>query len=192
MSRRIPIRVAGDNEAECRTEAEGLVEQAREESEGMDPRVRAPAPQEKATAPAEEESWRGRYLRLQADFENFRRHAEAERSRLTGLGKEAALADIFPLVDHLDRGLAWAREHGADPAVVEGLLLVQKELHKVLEKNGITRLTTIGEAFNPELHEAVSVIARAGAEAGEVVEELQAGFMRDGRVLRPARVVVAG
>jgi molecular chaperone GrpE len=186
MSRRIPIKVAGDDEAECRTEAEGLVEQAREEPEAEAAAERAEAEKR------EEESWRGRYLRLQADFENFRRHAEAERSRLTGLGKEAALADIFPLVDHLDRGLAWAREHGADPAVVEGLLLVQKELHKVLEKNGITRLTTIGEAFNPELHEAVSVIARAGAEAGEVVEELQAGFMRDGRVLRPARVVVSG
>jgi len=187
MSRRIPIRVAGDDEAECRPETEVMVDQP--ELESTDARVGSPAPLKKEEG---EEAWRDQYVRLQADFDNYRRHAEAERSRLTGLGKEAALADIFPLVDHLDRGLAWAREHGADPAVVEGLLLVQKELHKVLEKNGITRLTTIGEAFNPELHEAVSVIARAGAKAGEVVEELQAGFMRDGRVLRPARVVVAG
>jgi len=178
MSRRVPIRVAGDDEAECRPEAEGLAEQ-------LNARVEAPAS-------LEEEAWRGRYLRLQADFENYKRHAEVERGRLTSLGTEAALADIFPLVDHLDRGLAWAREHGADPAVVEGLLLVQKELYRVLEKHGIARLTTIGEAFNPELHEAVSVIAREGVNAGEVVEELQAGFSRDGKVLRPAQVVVAG
>ena len=188
MSRRIRIRAAGDDEAERRPEAEERAEQA-------DARVESPASRKSPAPPAApapcEDAWQDRYVRLQADFDNYRRHAEAERTRLTALGTEAALADLLPLVDHLDRGLHWAREHGADPAVVEGLLLVQKEFYKVLEKHGITRMTALGETFDPELHEAVSVIARAGAEEGEVVEELQAGFSREGKVLRPARVVVA-
>ena len=142
-------------------------------------------------APPPIEDWQDRCLRLQADFTNFRRHAEAERSRLLGLGREAALADIYPLLDHLERGLAWAREHGAEAAVIEGLVLVQKEFEKVLDKHGIQRMSTLGEPFNPEVHEAVSVMARDGVEPGRIVEEVAAGFIREGKVLRPARVVVA-
>ena len=181
MSPRIPIRRA-DDESECQPESEVLVEPAPGEEE-------AAARAQDRPAPAED--WQDRFARLQADFTNYRRHAEAERSRLLGLGRESVLMDIFPLVDHLDRGLAWAREHGAEAAVIEGLLLVQKEFEKVLDKYGIKRMSTLGEPFNPELHEAISAIAREGVDPGLIVEEVAAGFTREGKVLRPARVVVA-
>jgi molecular chaperone GrpE len=181
MSPRIPIQNA-DDEDDYQPDPEELTEPTPAEAT-------TPAQPEAAPTPAED--WPDRYLRLQADFTNYRRHAEAERSRLLGLGREAALADIFPLLDHLERGLAWAREHGAEAAVIEGLTLTQKEFEKVLDRHGIKRMSTLGEPFNPELHEAVSVLAREGVEPGRIVEEVAAGFSREGKVLRPARVVVA-
>jgi len=190
MSPRIHIRNAGD-EDDCQPDQEGLTEQAPlEETAPAEPETE-PKPAPAAAESLRANDWQDRYLRLQADFANFRRHAEAERSRLLGLGREAALADIYPLLDHLERGLAWAREHGAAAAVIEGLLLVQKEFEKVLDQHGIKRMSTLGEPFNPELHEAVSVMARDGFESGRIVEEIAAGFTREGKVLRPARVVVA-
>ena len=198
MVRQIPIYYADEAENGDSAPAEEP-KKKRPAGKTAQPRPEEPAaaavqpetPPPASPASAEEESWRERYLRLQADFENYRRHAEADKARLVGLGKEEALADIFPLVDHLDRGLAWAREHAADQAVVEGLLLVQKELSKTLEKHGIARLAVLGERFNPALHEAVSCLPREGIEEGVILEEVAAGFTRDGKLLRPAKVVVA-
>jgi molecular chaperone GrpE len=189
MSPRIPIKYKSrDHETEREPEREAPAESLPEE---VNPASPAAAAEPVPDAPPPTEDWQDRYTRLMADFANFRRHAEAERTRLLGLGRESALMDIFPLLDHLERGLAWAREHGAAAAVIKGLLLVQKEFEKVLDKHGVKRMPTLGETFNPELHEAVSAIARDGVEPGKIVEEVAAGFTREGKVLRPARVVVA-
>ena len=189
MSPRIPIKYKSrDHETECEPEREVPAESLPEE---VNPESPAAAAEPVPEAPPPPEDWQDRYTRLMADFANFRRHAEAERTRLLGLGRESALADIFPLLDHLERGLAWAREHGAEAAVIEGLLLVQKEFEKVLDKHGVKRMTTVGQPFNPELHEAVCTVSREGMAEGLIVEEMGAGFTREGKVLQPARVVVA-
>jgi len=181
MSPRIPIRKA-EPEGEGQPEREELLEPTPAE---------AATPERNGSEPPAAADWQDRFARLQADFTNYRRHAEAEHSRLIGLGRESVLADLFPLLDHLERGLAWAREHGAEPAVIEGLLLTRKEFEKVLDRHGIKRMSTLGEPFNPELHEAVSALARPGVAPGLIVEEVGAGFTREEKVLRPARVVVS-
>lgn len=183
---RIPINGLGAEEETCPAAENETAPEPRKAG----PEAENPAPAGVA-AESKEEDWKARYLRLQADFENFRRHALAERERLIGLGKDAALEDIFPLVDHLERGLSWARDHQADPAVIEGLELVRKELLKVLEKHGVRRMETLGQQFDPSRHQAVTTLAHPTAAEGEIIAELQAGFLRGDKLLRPAQVVVA-
>ncbi len=137
------------------------------------------------------EDWKGRYIRLRADFDNYKRHAEAERERLTGIGKARILEDIFPLVEHMERAIRAARDANDQTGILEGIEMVYQELLRVLEKNGVERIGAVGEPFDPEIHEAVAVTPRSGYPADTVVEEVRAGFVKDGKLLRPASVVVA-
>lgn len=133
---------------------------------------------------AREAELRDRLLRLGADFDNFRRRAREDATQAVSRGKEALLRALLPVLDNLDRALA----HTPD----EGLKLLARQLHATLEQEGIAILAPHGEAFDAKHHEAVAKETREGAEAGTVVEVLEKGYVMDGRVLRPARVVVAG
>ncbi len=137
------------------------------------------------------EDWKERYLRLRADFDNYKRHAEAERDRLSGMGREKVLEDIFPVVEHMERAIRAAKDARDRTGILEGIELVYQELLKVLEKNGVERIRTVGTAFDPEFHDALAVSDHADYPAGTVVEEVRAGFRKDGKLLRPASVIVA-
>lgn len=143
--------------------------------------------------------WGKRYLRLLADFENYKRHANAERERLTAVGKELALSDLFPLVEHLERAIKTAGEAQGDSspqpnpaaAILEGLNLVYREFLAVLSKHGIERIPSRGRPFDPNLHEAVAAIPSPGVEENIILEEVRPGFRRNGKTIRPAAVIVA-
>ncbi len=137
------------------------------------------------------EDWKERYIRLRADFDNHKRHAEAEREQLSGIGKAKILEDVFPLVDHMERAIRAARDAGDRTGVLEGIEIVYQELLRVLEKNGVERIRTVGEPFDPEIHEAVAVSPHPDYPADTVVEEVRAGFVKGGKLLRPASVIVA-
>jgi molecular chaperone GrpE len=137
------------------------------------------------------EDWKERYTRLLADFENYKRHAEAQREELAGIGKEKVLEDIFPVVEHMERAIKATKDAGDQSGILEGLKMVYQEMLRVLEKNGIERIDTVGEPFDPEVHEAVAVMSHADCPEDTVVEEVRAGFRKNGKLLRPASVVVA-
>jgi len=139
----------------------------------------------------EEETWRDRYLRLKADLENVRRHAEAERVRLAGQGKGAVLEDLFPIVDDLERAVRAAHEAGEASRILEGVRMVRAGLLRVLEKHGVQRIEAVGRPFDPTLHDAVAVREHPGHEKNTVLEELRNGFTRGDTLLRPASVIVA-
>lgn len=143
----------------------------------------APASDRVAALEAREKDLLDRLARMQADFENFRRRAREESAASKARGKEDLLRELLPLLDNLDRALA----HGAD----EGLRLLSRQLHDALRAQGVTVLAPEGEAFDAKLHEAISQEARDGAKAGTVLVVAEKGYLLDGRVLRPARVVVA-
>ena len=124
-----------------------------------------------------------RLARLQADFENHRRRAREESAAAAARGKEALLKALLPLLDNLDRALA----HSED----EGLKLLARQLHAALQSQGVTVLAPEGEAFDAKLHEAIASEAREGVKAGTVLAVAEKGYAMDGRVLRPARVIVA-
>ena len=137
------------------------------------------------------EDWKERYIRLRADFDNHKRHAEAEREKLSGMGKAKVLEDIFPLVEHMERAIRAARDTGDSTGILEGIEMVYQELLRILEKNGVERIETVGEPFDPEIHEAVAVSPHPDYPADTVVEEVRAGFVKGGKLLRPASVIVA-
>ena len=138
-----------------------------------------------------QESLQNRYLRLRADFDNYRRHAEAEKTTLAEVGKEAVLEDIYPLLDSLGRAIATTRSSGANNGILEGLELVRRDFLKFLEKHGVERIESVGESFDPRLHEAVAAADHPDYPENVVMRELRSGFKRGEKLLRPAQVLIS-
>lgn len=137
------------------------------------------------------QDWKDRYVRLLADFENYKRNAEAQREQLSGIGKAKVLEDVFPLVEHMERAIRAARNADDRTGILEGIEMVYRELLSVLEKHGVERVETVGRPFDPQVHEAVAVSPDPEGPAGTILEEVRAGFLKDGKLLRPASVIVA-
>jgi molecular chaperone GrpE len=132
--------------------------------------------------------------RAQADFENYRKRAARDVAAAEGRGTAKLARELLPALDNLTLALA-AAESGAetehDRKLVEGIRLVENELSAALARVGIEAYSPEGEAFDPELHEAMAKQPVEGAASGTVAEVYQRGYRQNGVVLRPARVVVA-
>lgn len=144
---------------------------------------------EEARAQAQENY--DKYVRLYAEFDNYRKRVAREKAELIKYGNEELLKEILPVVDNLERALEHAQK-GDDPlAIVQGVELILEQLRSVLKRFGVEPIEAIGEKFDPERHEAVGEREAEGVEPGEVIFEVQKGYMLNDRLLRPARVVVA-
>jgi len=128
---------------------------------------------------------------LQADFENYRKRVEKEMGDAKRFSNERLLSDLLTVKDELDLAFAKARETKQSPVLLEGVGMVQKRLQNILSKEGIERVPGAGSAFNPDYHEAALRVV-SDEEEGTVLEEVRAGYMLKGRVLRPSIVKVAG
>ena len=131
-------------------------------------------------------------LRARADIENMRRRVamDVEKAHKFALNKFAT--ELLPVVDNLDRALtAIDKEDEQFKSVVEGLEMTLTSLIGALEKSGVKQIDPVGETFNPELHQAMTMIEVPGAEPNSVIDVMQKGFELNGRLLRPAMVVVA-
>jgi molecular chaperone GrpE len=133
-----------------------------------------------------------RLLRALAETENLRRRAQRDREDYVKYANETLLRDIIPVLDNFDRALGAARAAGESGNVVSGVELIQRELLRVLEKAGLTRYSAVGERFDPTRHEAIARVVSADRPPDTVVQETAAGYLLNGRVLRPALVAVAG
>jgi molecular chaperone GrpE len=133
-----------------------------------------------------------RLLRLSADFDNFRRRHLREREESHRYGHENLVKDLLATVDNLDRAVEHARRGGGDfDGMLQGVELVQRELHGALAKHGVTRIEAAGEPFDPNVHEAVAQQEDGSLPANTVVQVYQPGYRLWDRLLRPARVVVS-
>jgi len=133
-----------------------------------------------------------RLLRALAETENLRRRAQRDREDYVKYANETLLRDLIPVLDNFDRALGAARTAGESGTVVSGVELIQRELLRVLEKAGLTRYSAVGERFDPTRHEAIARVVSADRPPDTVVQETAAGYLLNGRVLRPALVAVAG
>ena len=136
---------------------------------------------------------RDQYVRLQADYQNFRRRAQREREELLQYGHENLVKDLLSTVDNLDRAIDAARRNdGGDlESFLQGIELLRRELLGILQTHAVTRIEAVGEPFDPAVHEAMAQAPDASVAPNTVVDELQKGYQLRGRLLRPARVVVA-
>ena len=130
-----------------------------------------------------------RYLRLQADFENFRRRTRQEKEELAAVVTQNLLKDLLPFLDNFERALAAEGDEGGLRAGVE---MMYKQLVEALKKEGLETIEAKDKPFDPNFHQAVMRVEDAEKEDGTIVAELQKGYMVKGRVIRPSMVQVVG
>ncbi len=173
-------------EAECAEEAEGAPEEA-----PAAPEEGEPAPEEDLALELKETQ--DRFLRLQADFENFRRRALKERTEAHQYGHQNLVKDLLLTVDNLDRAIDHAQksEDGDLDGLLQGVELVQRDLLTALTRNGVASIEAVGKVFDPAFHEAVAQAPDASVAPNTVTEELQKGYLLRDRLLRPSRVIVS-
>jgi molecular chaperone GrpE len=127
--------------------------------------------------------------RIKADFDNFRKRAARDQEALVARAGERIVKELLPVLDDLERALEAAEQH-EEAKLEEGVKLVHRQLEQLLEREGLAPVETDGK-FDPHVHEAL-LTQPSAAEEGSVIEVLQKGYRLGDRVLRPARVVVAG
>lgn len=138
---------------------------------------------------AEIEQLRAQGLREQADLDNQRKRLAREIDQARKFANERLLAELLPLFDSMEAGLAAAAQ--ADP-LREGLELTLRQLHRIAESNGLSEVAPVpGDSFDPERHQAMSVVDSAEVPPGSVLQTFQKGYVLNERLLRPALVVVA-
>ena len=142
-----------------------------------------------AAAAAAEES-KDRYLRLAAEYDNFRRRVQREKEQYSAEAIERFAGDLIAVLDDFDRALA--AKQGSTDAVVEGVRLTERKLRAMLSRHGIECVDPAGQKFDPKFHEAVQRVPAGDKAPGTVVAVFEKGYTLKGRLLRPARVQVAG
>lgn len=175
--------------------------------EARDPVSEEPSDQEAAeqseTAPSEEKTaetlkqslneLNEKYIRLYADFENYKKLAARQKEELLKYANENLISDMLTVADHLELALEHSlnRKTGNTDALADGVDLTLKELRSVLEKHGVTVIDALGKQFNPALHHAMSQIESDDEPENTVLKEFRKGYMLRDRVLRAALVGVA-
>jgi molecular chaperone GrpE len=137
---------------------------------------------------------RDKYLRLAADFENYKRRARREREELFNYANENLIKELLGTVDNLERALEHARqstEASDSKTLLEGVELTYRSLMQALDKVGVQQVAPEGEEFDPSVHEAIRQMPSDEQPAGSVVEVLQKGYLLKDRLLRPALIVVS-
>ena len=151
-----------------------------------------PAPDSAAEpSPSPEEGLKDRLLRLQADFDNYRKRMDREKKDWIAFASEKLVLDLLPVLDHFELGLADSAKNGAPAAVVDGFQLVCNQLRAALEKAGVQPIDAAGAAFDPHLHEAITHLPSDQVPEGHVAAQTRRGYKMGDKLLRAAQVVVS-
>lgn len=132
-----------------------------------------------------------KYIRLYADFENYKKIAARNKEELLKYANDDLMKDVLTVIDHLELALQHTDENEGPNPLVEGVELTLKELRNILEKHGLVSIETVGKPFDPAVHHAMSQVETKDAKENTVVKEFRKGYMLKDRVLRAAMVAVA-
>jgi len=132
-----------------------------------------------------------RYLRLYAEFENYKKRAQRDQLDYTKFAAEKVIKELLPVVDNLERAVAHARSANADPSIVDGVGLIVRQFLDALGKCGCVPIEAVGKPFDPAFHQALAQVESSDHEPNTVVEEAQRGYLLHGRILRPSLVTVS-
>lgn len=166
-----------------------------------EPEVAAPEPSEGGSVEElqkslsekteEAQNLQNKYLRLAAEFENFKKLALRDQREHVRFANERLLKDLLPLLDNLERAIHSGKNNPAGDALLQGVELTLKQALESLAKFGLQPMDSLGQPFNPEWHQAVTKVETAAVPEHSVVDEFQRGYFLHERVLRPAMVSVA-
>lgn len=129
------------------------------------------------------------YLRALADFDNFRKKVQQDQAKVDRVAKREILLRLLEVLDSFDRALD--ETSGLPESLMEGFQVIRRQLLNILKAEGVTPMETLGEAFDPELHEAIATVGSNTRTSGTIVAELSRGYLWQDELLRPAKVSVA-
>ena len=165
-------------------------EASAEGAEAAEDEAAAAETKEEAAPTQEDEDMKTKYLRLAADFQNFKRRTEKEKADIYAYANEKMALDLLDVIDNFERALVHQTDC-KDEKMMEGMDLIFKQLQGVLEKNKITEIPALGEEFDPNVHNAVMTGPSEEFESGKVSSVLQKGYKLNNKVIRAAMVMVA-
>lgn len=161
-----------------------------EESEELTSEQKLEKELEEAKKTIEEQ--KDKYLRLSAEFDNYRKRTMKEKAELIKNGGEKAISAILPILDDLERALQNMQKADNVQSMYEGLDLIFQKFHKVLAQEGLQKMEPVGETFDTDYHEAIALVpAPDEAQKGKVLDCVQTGYKLNDKVIRHAKVVVA-
>jgi molecular chaperone GrpE len=161
------------------------------DSDKSAPALSEAAAGELAAKDEELKSLNNKYLRLAAEFDNYKRLAQRDQRDQIRFGNEQLLKELLPVVDNLERAIKAAKDGPAAGGLVQGVDLTLKQLQGVLGKFGVQSIPTMGQPFDPSGHQAVATVSSTDVPDQHVVEEFQRGYRLHDRILRPAMVTVS-
>jgi len=155
------------------------------------PEIDEIADEEDGSEAVHQRTERERATQALRDLEAAKARVERDAKRIEDETRSRVVSELLPLLDNLDRTIAAARRAGDAPTVLDGVLLVRRQLEATLARFGVTRIDAVGRAFDPAIHEAVSLMAvRDPRHDRLVIEQLEPGYRAGERLLRPAKVIV--
>lgn len=132
-----------------------------------------------------------RLLRLQADFDNFRKRMDREKKDWIAFASENLVLELLPVLDHFELGLADSVKNSVPAPITEGFQLIYSQLRAVIEKAGVEAIDAEGAVFDPHLHEAITHMPSEQVPEGQVLAQTRRGYKLGGKLLRAAQVVVS-
>lgn len=141
------------------------------------------------TTRAEANEWREKYLRLLAEFDNFRKRVRQDTEQQRSFAAESVIVSLLPIIDDLDRMLATGAD--AEDPYRRGAELIREKLHNLLKSRGVIAVESLGAPFNPEQHDALLMRPTSDFPAGTVLEVIVPGYRQGDRMIRHAQVVVS-
>ncbi|WP_431308947.1 nucleotide exchange factor GrpE [Halalkalibacter lacteus] len=131
-----------------------------------------------------------RILRIQADYDNFRRRSREEKEAAAKYRAQTVIEALLPVIDNFERALLVKPEAEEAKSLLQGMEMVYRQFQDTLKNEGIEVIETVGQTFDPHLHQAVMQVEEEGFDSNQIVEELQKGYKLKDRVLRPSMVKV--
>ncbi len=139
---------------------------------------------------AEIDQLNDKFLRLTAEYQNYRKRVEKEKTDIFKYGTEKLFVDMLPIMDNFERALSAAEQENSDSKVVEGVKMIKKSLDELFEKNGVKKIEALNQPFDPIKHHAVMTVESDEAENEQVLEVFQDGYILNDKVIRPSMVKV--
>jgi len=138
----------------------------------------------------EKDALHDKYLRAHAEFENMRKRLERERVDVLRYAKEEFVSEFMPILDSMEMAAKHIDSSNDAKALKDGLSMIDAQVKKFLKDLGVEKIKTVGEKFDPHIHEAVEAVEADDKDENLIVEELKAGYTLNGKLIRPAAVKI--